>query len=259
MPNYLLYAPEGSDTGKALVDELKTLGIDINGGSNPPTSRVDILIRYGSRVPIPKGLARKVINPASSLASAANKLQTLTTLKESGLHLQQPNVWSPNSPDLVFPVLGRRIEHSKGTDVQFVNSRFDLKWAATHDPKSEYFVELLPVETEWRIHVVAGQRIRTSIKYLADESLRNVNPLVRNVASGWKFRHPESHEKPPALLSMAAKYAVDMLGLDFGAVDCARLDTGRGCIFEVNTAAGLVTSQQGPQLYAKAFKREYFS
>lgn len=254
--HYLLYSPEGSDTGKALIVALKNEGIDIAGGSKLPDGKVDVLIRWGSRTPIQKGTAKKVVNTATAIASAGDKLQTAITLAESGLHLEQPKIWTQNSPDLTFPVLGRRREHSHATDVQFVGSKFDLNWALTHDPKSEYFVQFVPVDTEWRIHVYRGKRIRTSVKYLADESLRS--PIgIRNRASGWKFRHPTHEEKPPAKLDLAAKYAVEMLGLDFGAVDCARLDNGHCCIFEINCAPGLVTSDQGVQLYVKAFLQEF--
>lgn len=249
--NFLLYAPEAATTGKALVEYMQQQGAEIIGGTDPPKEKMSVLIRYGSRKSL--GIKHgKVIQRADAIASAGDKLQTLQTLLENCIQ-SHPLIWTQNSPGLTFPCIGRRIEHSHGTDIKLCLSRLDMELAIQEG--SQYFVEFLPIKTEWRIHVVNGKRIRTSIKYL-DEPSKRV-PWMRNFDTGWKFRHPENaEEKPPAKAQLSAKYAVDMLGLNFGAVDLAVTDDGQVVIFEVNTAPGLATSDQGVQLYAKALMQE---
>src|SRR5215472_5565253 len=107
---YILYASEGSDTGKALVAELKNQGVNASGGVNPPADQVDVLIRWGSRKPLGRK-HKKVIQRADAIASAGDKLQTLLTLKENGIQ-DHPEIWTQNSPGLRFPCLGRKKEHS---------------------------------------------------------------------------------------------------------------------------------------------------
>lgn len=105
---------------------------------------------------------------------------------------------------------------------------------------------------EFRLHVVNGQVIdrQQKRKRRDDDDELRANPYIRSHANGWVFCREgiECYDE----LDQAAKDAVEALGLDFGAVDCARCSDGRVCVYEVNTAPGLEGTTL--QSYARAFR-----
>lgn len=100
---------------------------------------------------------------------------------------------------------------------------------------------------EWRVHVfrnlhnnelqvidIVKKRRRTELM----EQEGGINADIRNLAGGWVYCH-NNVSLPDSVLDMA-KQAIDILGLDFGAVDIIRKKrTDDYYVLEVNTAPGL--------------------
>lgn len=141
-------------------------------------------------------------------------------------------------------VVGRPDRHSQGRGFWRITSTLELvqairgtsrKKAATH------FMEFVEAPREYRAHIFCGKSIRISEKLYG---------LTGDTAHGayitGKPRHPVRHVRE------AAKTAVNVVGLDFGAVDVLA-DDARCWVLEVNAAPGLGGSMPG--LYAETFKR----
>lgn len=234
MSSFLMYRDSTSTTGRALVDWLREHDVDIEGGTSTGDRRYDKVIRWGSVASTPLKPGR-VINARAAILKASDKQQALMDVQAAGLSV--PRIWSAESRDIQFPCLGRQVNHHGGTDIQLCLQMFDVRRAIREDNpnKSAYFVQYIPVKTEYRIHVWQERVIKKSEKVLTDEA--KYQPWVRNFEGGFTFRQPG--ERVPATVQFLAVQAVELFGLDFGAVDIILGDDGRAYFLEVNTAAGL--------------------
>lgn len=114
---------------------------------------------------------------------------------------------------------------------------------------AEFYVKKLDIKEEYRIHCFLGKSIRAGIKVPREDGV-TVHPWVRSFNGGWRIKYDEFKSKE-SMRVLAAK-AVEALGLDFGAVDLARLRDNSLLVLEVNRAPGL----EGGTLeaYARAIK-----
>lgn len=180
-----------------------------------------------------------------------NAIKQLTAMMEADLRVP---VWTTNLEIAMewakqgLGVFGRRLHHSQGTDIQLPykhNTRtFRRKWL-----ESEWWVPVLPVIDEWRLHVWDGKIIARAKKGQVRPPTRVA--AVRNVRNGWAMIHTEA---PTDEMRSVAKAAVAAVGYDFGAVDLATLPDNELVVFEVNSAPGL----QNPYTigaYVKAIER----
>lgn len=119
-------------------------------------------------------------------------------------------------------------------------------------PQAPLYTKYIPKDAEYRIHVVAGQVIdqqRKVLRSTVDQDTANWS--VRNTANGFVFQR-NGITVPDDVRDQALR-AVEILGLDFGAVDVVwNRRRNKAYVLEVNTAPGIegtsVTS------YANAFK-----
>jgi hypothetical protein len=139
-------------------------------------------------------------------------------------------------------VIGRPDKHSKGrgywkcstqdhVDVALAGSpRMPKKKRATH------FMEYVGTPLEFRAHIFKGKSIRISEKaHTGFHEYTTIKPTIG-----------VDH------IRIAAKQAMDAVGLDFGAVDILA-DEHSTWVLEVNAAPGLGGSM--PRVYAEAFLR----
>lgn len=186
-----------------------------------------VAIRYGDRR---EGISAMFeINKKEALALARNKHDTLVAFMVNGL--PRPN-FAINPSALRRPLLGRKFYHSKGSDIVFIKEGQTI-------PKCDYYIEFMPVEDEFRYHIVGYQCVNASIKYGGDKKA-----YCRNLETGWKFKDV----KVDTSLYNLSLMAVKALGLDFGAVDII-ISKGKPYLLEVNTAPGLI--ERRVKKYAK--------
>jgi hypothetical protein len=146
--------------------------------------------------------------------------------------------FSRSPMDLVAPVLGRSLHHTRGNDIVVYQVRpgMVMRPARRHD----FYTQLVPKAREYRIWSFRRKVIGCYEKILAYPrklGRRGRSREVWNYRNGYAyiFRHPE--EIPDALKELARR-AVDAVGLDFGAVDMLTDRQGNGFVLEVNSAAG---------------------
>ena len=189
------------------------------------------------------GINPEALNKPEAIRLASNKRLALQAMQEAGVPVPKPlynDTWS-------FPCVGRPDSHRQGRGFWLCESHEDMarayrgtsrKAAATH------FMEYIPIEREFRVHVVNGKSIKISEKVGANGTNNHRNGAICRYPSDF------SHKKT---LRKAAKDAVEALGLDFGAVDIGWYD-GKPYVFEVNTAMGLTDPNSDTlERYAQAF------
>lgn len=235
---YILYSKGSSVTGRHLAEVL-----GIKGGVKPPQGREDILIRWGGTEKTPQRAGR-VVNKRDAIILASNKREALRKMAEC--HVPIPRTWGINDPGILFPALGRKDHHRKGSDIVLCIQKSDLQRAL--NAGCTHMTGLIPKAREFRVHVFENEILKISEKILTEPE--KYCPWIWNYETGFTFRNPRA--LLPAVqtqLEAAAKAAVQAIGLDFGAVDICIGDDGHMRVFEVNTGPSLAEKSMG--LYAR--------
>jgi hypothetical protein len=115
----------------------------------------------------------------------------------------------------------------------------DVVWAPL-------YTKFVPIETEYRIHAMAGSAFYSNRKAKARS---NADERIRTTSGGWYFKHQEA--LPSYTIQNAAAEAVSSLNLAFGGVDVGVDKDGNVFVFEVNTAP-----EMGPNTTA-AYKKQF--
>lgn len=225
---YLMYHASSHITGQRLGQYL-----GVEHGRDGPERRPDYLIRWGTRSGAGYRPAEGVINSQSALRNNADKLDSLRQLDNAGLPVPRYTTDRDEiSETFGYPALGRAESHTRGEDINLIMQWRDAYLTSGND----YFVEYIPTDFEYRMHVVDGEVIKIHEKRLRSEA--DNHPFIRNHETGWVFVEPR--DEPPS--EQLAIDAVGALGMDFGAVDMIRSEDGEPYILEVNSAPSLEES-----------------
>lgn len=218
---FFLYHRTTRPTGEVLG---RALGIP--HGTHAPQDRQDVVIRWGSRDPLQYRPSLFTLNPSNAIGRATDKLASLERMRERGVIVPP---FSTNPRELRFPVLGRNINHTRGTDIVFALQLRDVQGG------SDFYTQYVPTAREYRARVVGEECVRVSEKVLTDPDA--YCPWIRNYENGYTFRSPSVRLN--AYQEALAVSAVKAHGLDFGAVDLVVGDDGHTYVLEVNTAPAL--------------------
>lgn len=270
MPPFLLYHAKSSVTGRQLATELR-----IHGGTLCKRSRyerISHLIRWGSARDIP-GHAAHTINSQEAILLAGSKLRSLEVLRKAGVPVPPTtHRLGDGMCDNGTIWFGRTFHHTRGEDIVVLDINTpDRVWELAAQ-QCDYFTKYIPTHKEYRVHVIGGKAIHVQKKYfrqtlytemLAEvpqrqrEEFKRHAELIRNNGHGWGFYDVKDMGTVPEVIITTAVKAVELLGLDFGAVDISsteRDERGRrgALVFEVNTAPAL--RERNVKLYATKFK-----
>lgn len=105
-------------------------------------------------------------------------------------------------------------------------------------------------ETEYRVHVFNGEVIDFIKKARRRNQDDQPSHHIRNYKQGWVF--VREGVQLPQVVEESARKAIKALGLSFGAVDICQTTEGKACVFEVNTAPGIMNTSV--ERYAEAIK-----
>jgi len=116
------------------------------------------------------------------------------------------------------------------------------------------YTQYVPKQAEYRVHVFQGNIIQLQEKKCRRDMAREDRDYrIRNHTRGWVFCQ-EDVEAPPQVCEYAIK-AVELLGLDFGAVDVVYNKLrDKAVVLEINTAPGL-GGESTLQAYVNAFSK----
>lgn len=208
-----------------------------------------VIVNWGRSDLKIQGWPYKIMNHPTSVVQATNKLFCLNRLRESGVscveHTTNPNEvmrWLSKSNVVVY---GRQLLNaSQGRGIVIIKSLEDIKICPL-------YTKGIIKSHEYRVHVY-----KDNILDVTKKRRRNgheTSDYIKNLANGWVYCR-EGISIPNNLLT-CAKQAINVLGLDFGAVDLL-YHKGIPYVLEINTAPGL----QGTTLtkYAQAINNERF-
>lgn len=299
---YIWFSPATDITG----NNLKT-ALSIFGGKTKPASKHKTVICWGAKTKeatsFPAGT--KVLNHPDAIRKNRNKYESILAMTEAlnvdGVkHIAkvvpaESVISALSSGTISLPLIGRRKYHQGGKGFWSCPTIVQVKEALALPEKerAQYFQEMIPVKTEYRLHVFNGEIIhavkkvkRTAAEFEAafieDELSRQKKLWEKNNQD--TFNEEQAREMirrqaknataggPNMLLrsnrmgwkfSIVTKYNKDMakvaidavkaLGLDFGAVDTCITEAGTTHVFEVNTGPGLEATSFDK--YVEAFKK----
>ena len=244
---YLLYRRKTAPTGRKLAQAL-----GIPHGKNL-TQDTDLLIRWGCTKSV-SGMVNAVLNSAAAIHRAYDKALARQMMAWAGL--PAPEVFRPgeawqwlhDNPGRAL--VGRPAHHTSGSGFWVCRAPEEVQ--AAHQQGADYFSPLLELDREYRVHVFKSRVLFVQRKKPRDGV--EADPIRRNHAHGWYFYRVRIY---PEEIEDLAVEAVKALGLDFGAVDIARLMDMSFTIFEVNTAPGL-TVERNLEAWVAAFQ-EYIT
>lgn len=250
MSGYFAYTPGTRPTGREMA---RLLGFR-HFGIRPPGYELDLLVRWGSRRPMPE--ASKIFNPAWAIKAASDKVIALTKMQEAGLSTVP---WFERWDDAVRAsegtvVLGRTRRGMQGRGIRVYDPHFLHNGIYPVEPRlpDQWYSVYQEPTREVRLHVVEGEVVRIQGKYLDFPEHQQRQPFVRNYRTGYRFRAPrrDVHTSRKEL----AIEAVRALGLTFGAVDMLLFGGGEpAMILEVNSAPAC--SPLTAESYAEALHR----
>ena len=237
----------GSVSAKRLAKTLGTLRVSALYNAK----RKDVIVNWGNSAPPHFRWMEQDLNKPNSIQLACDKLTTFNVLSQNGF--TDLPIWSISKQKIYELANGKDIYcrttttgHS-GRGIVIANTISNLINAPLYTVATRH-------KYEYRVHVFRGQVIDVQMKRKRNGAREGTG--IRNHANGWVYTRAEIAPSEELLLSSIK--AVQLLNLDFGAVDIGhRIIDNKFFVFEVNTAPGL----EGTTLdkYSKAIYNYYRS
>lgn len=254
MIDYVWYSRSTGKTGRALA---KALGVP-HYGRRIPAESYEHVLTWGARIPsiVSESNLTQLINKTKIFnnileieRNAGDKYRSLEIMERN--KVSTPKVYTHTEIQralkdkvLSFPIIGRTKQHMGGSGFYFCKNGSEL---ASRLCYADYFIEYIPIHSEYRIHVFYDRIIRCHKKVATPEC----NELIRSHKKGWIFKRIPVSSMHRALLGEARK-AVKCLGLNYGAVDVIEDKDHKPYVLEVNTAPSL--SDAGIKTYVRMFQ-----
>lgn len=258
MSKYVWYSGATSETGKKIAEQL-----NLPCGTRHPRIGQNNIICWGATLPdnnskyrIRRLVNTKYLNNVFQITANTDKRHILMKFYNAGI---APKVVRKHkikdairNNDMHYPVIGRDRNHRGGVDAKLCLTMLDINRALSNG--SDHFVQFIPAQNEYRIHVFDDSILRCS-KKVRSQSDEVTQEYIRSRDNGWRMRHLNFHRVPRVAIN-AAKKAVKIVGLDFGAVDIIYGEDNNAYVLEVNTGPGL--DDRGLELYVNKIQ-EYLN
>jgi len=244
----------GSAGAAALADALGVRRVRHTGSRVNLTGR-DTLINWGHAGELPAHVRNsgRIINRPDNVRLASNKLRAFETMHRAGVRVVPFTTDITTAQEWGSKVVCRHtLNGHSGAGIEIIEPGLDI-------PDAPCYTKYIVKDSEWRIHVVAGQVIDATRKIRDPAFVGEPNWAIRNREGGFIFARNSGH--PSAETSDQARAAVEACGLDFGAVDVMVSRSTRAhpdvlsYVLEINTAPGLVGTTV--ERYSEAFKQHY--
>jgi hypothetical protein len=221
-----------SQSAKALAHGLNVLRVKPTYDAR----RRDVIINWGNSRPSAILHASHDLNKHEAIALACNKLKTFNKLDGLGfkhipdytIHPEEATAWLEEGNKVYCR---QSLTGHSGNGILIADTVGSLVNAPLYTKATKH-------KYEFRVHVFKGEVIDVQQKKRRID-YRGPNTGIRNHSNGYIYARADI-DVPQILLSSSIQ-AVNLLGLDFGAVDVGyRERDSRVFIFEINTAPGLV-------------------
>ena len=244
---------KGSVSAKALANALRVRRIS----NEYEPRRNDVVINWGNSSRVFYVRTGFDLNKHEAIAIACNKLKTFQTLTAAGFeHIPKYCTSQHEASDMLYiatnggETLGKESIYCRtsltghsGSGIVIAKNIYQFVEAPLYTLGTKH-------KYEFRVHVFKGEVIDVQQKKRRTD-YTGPNTGIRNHSNGYIYARVDI-DVPELLLSSACE-AVNILGLDFGAVDIGyRERDNRVFVFEINTAPGLVGTTLDK--YVNAFK-----
>lgn len=235
MKAFILPYKNGSRSARALADGVGIKTIRLNR-SRFAGGKGTVVINWGcSDVPVVVNKAETILNRPDCVRLASNKLHFFKCASTDD-RINLPPFTESKEEALEWGrtiVARQKLTGHSGEGIVLCEPDEELV-------EAPLYVKYIPKKEEYRVHVFNGKVVDVQRKARRNDVHKNdVNWRVRNHGNGFIFARNEERAKP-ADLERQAILAVEVCGLDFGAVDLIyneHLDTVY--VLEINTAPGL--------------------
>ena len=246
--SHVLVVPykSGSESAKALAKSLKCKRMKLEGSS--VTDKDDlVLINWGnSTIDLSSFTQAKVFNKTHKVRLASHKLEFFraidrdnadsilpTPIPDWTTHVSIARQWYDEGHDVVIRNV---MQGHSGEGLDLVRYKEDVS-ASNAIYNAPLYTKYMKKRDEYRVHIVKNVPILVQRKAVPHGTTPE-SYQIRNHSNGFVFT--VSDVKPePAVISSAIN-AVNVLGLDFGAVDVIWNERRKeATVLEVNTACGL--------------------
>lgn len=240
MKYYVYPWKQGSRSAKVLSEALDGRVIKLQNSKYRHKNFKRVINWGSSSCPYP------CLNPPEAVSVVSNKLSAFSLWSDSEDGPRVPG-WTPNKDEakrwitdgLCKRVVARTIltGHS-GSGIVIVD-----KDSLNDLPDAPLYVEYIPKDREYRVHVFNGEVIDVQRK-IRDPDREPTNWQVRNHVNGFIFTRGSSdgslyRDTVSLDIKEQAIRAVSSAGLDFGAVDIAVNKEGTAFVLEVNSSPGI--------------------
>ena len=215
--------------------------------------RKDVIVNWGSSTPPHFRWMEQDLNKPHAIALASNKFKTFSELSlndfddipQWSCHLDDAQEWIDNGHTVYCRTT---LTGHSGRGIVIANTLNELVNAPLYTVKTKH-------RDEYRVHIFKGEVLDVQ-KKKRKLGFNGSSSGIRNHSSGWIYARTDV--AIPDMLCPIAIQAVELLGLDFGAVDIGhKVNDNKFFVFEVNTAPGLEGSTLDK--YTKAIYNYYRS
>ena len=213
--------------------------------------RSDVIVNWGNSAPPHFKWLDNDLNKPHAIALASNKINTFAELECKGFeHIPEHTMFKSIAKQLCdegnIIYCRTTVTGHSGRGIVIATNSNEVVNAPLYTVKTKH-------RDEYRVHIFKGRAIDVQ-KKKRKLGFNGTSSNIRNHTNGWIYAR--SDVAIPDMLCPIAIQAVNLLGLDFGAVDIGhRIIDNKFFVFEVNTAPGL----EGTTLdkYAKAIYNYY--
>lgn len=184
------------------------------------------------------------LNSSEAVKNASNKRLALELMTENDV--PTPKLYLPPFDDIVFPVVGRRDKHTRGSGFFLCYDQYDFDRTRDFNRPPTHYLQFIGNTREFRVHIFNGKSIKISEK-IGTGIIRNYSRDDNDIV----FKYPKEFKRKQLLRDTAIQ-AIDAIGLDFGAVDIL-YKNGQVWVLEVNTSPQLTDSPSTLSAYVRAF------
>jgi len=215
--------------------------------------RRDVIVNWGASKPPQFKSMPHDLNKHVAIALACDKLKTFETLSLQGFEQIPQYVTNKQDAESLIEqgntlYCRTKLNSHSGNGIIICNDINELPNCSLYTVKANH-------KHEYRVHVFKGEILYVQQKKkVLGSNIRSTG--IRNRGNDWVYCKPTDH--PSELLLSSCVRAVQLLGLDFGAVDIGhRVRDNRFFVFEINTAPGLIGTTLDK--YAQAIYNYYRS
>lgn len=227
-----------SKSVRLLASTLKS-GLNIRHDGAYRYVKGDVIVNWGNST-VPTWMTdeahENMLNKPEFVGIASHKIKCLNKLTSAGVPTLTYTTDQTIARLHTGPVYVRSVlQGHSGRGITIVNP-------GEHMPKAPLYTFGIENHGEYRVHVfkdkVIGYQKKSRLRDDMDQEGRE--DLIRTLSNGWIFRR--GHLRKLGRIEDLARFAIQSLNLDFGAVDIIMDEKGNVFVLEINTAVGLSDS-----------------